>query len=157
MQGCSGAGVPPWSSSSWACWTGSPSPQPSRRARPGGGGEEPGEQSSEDDDKLPPAGLVIALIDKSSRKVYKRLHRWRIEGACHRVPGIDYRKYEAVPRESWETVAYDDHCHQCWRGHSLPLDTKDADQGQLRNVVNSDSSMSPSSDEIIEEEVNDPE
>jgi len=99
---------------------------------------------SDSDDGVPRPGLVIAI--SQGRRQFRRLHRYGMEGGCHRVPGVDYKVYEKVDPAKWAEVSYDDHCHQCWRNLQEPEETV----GLMD--LGSDSSDSPSSNDPTDSE-----
>jgi hypothetical protein len=103
--------------------------------------------SSEEEVQLPPPGLVIAIT--GGRRQLRRLHRWKLTGGCNRVPGLDYRLYECVPKNDLDKAEYDDWCHSCWRKGTTPEETAvEDDAGHVDSSANSTSGdNSPSSDD----------
>ena len=61
-------------------------------------------------------------------------------GACHRVPGIDYRNFEQLGDELPPPSEYNDYCKQCWKGQAAPDDDVDSDHVESDS---SDSSANP--------------
>lgn len=58
---------------------------------------------------MPGLGQYVVSIRAGSRRT--RLH---LVGACHRIPGRDYRDYEALGDQLPPASAYSDYCLQCW-------------------------------------------
>ena len=93
--------------------------------------EDTPEASQEDAAK----GYVICITNKTSTR---RLHR---AGACWRVPGIHYRKYEILGEEMPPPSEYNAICSDCWRS---PKGASAAAAGEA--VSSSGSSSSSQSD-----------
>ncbi len=79
-------------------------------------------------------GYVVSV---SGKRGLRRLHRW---GWCHRVPGVDYRRFVEFGDRCPEPHAYDDYCHQCWRGDARPTAGAEAEEDQ--SVATEDESSS---------------
>ncbi len=54
-------------------------------------------------------GFVVSISGKHS---FRRLHQI---GRCHRVPGVDYARFEELGEVLPPASEYDDVCGQCWR------------------------------------------
>ncbi len=80
------------------------------------------------------SGYVVSV---SGKKGLRRLHRW---GWCHRVPGVDYRKFVEYGDRCPGADLYDDFCHQCWRGGGRPSAEADVEDDQ--SVASEDESSS---------------
>ena len=116
------------------------------------GAESQDDQEDEPEESLPEPGLVIAIV--GGRRKVRRLHRWKVDGACNKVPGVHYHHYENVPSNRWEDAVYDDFCRTCWRAGATPAHTELGDRRQSNSLVvdSSDSgeSESPSSSDPTE-------
>jgi hypothetical protein len=108
------------------------------------------EAEQEEQMEIPAPGLIISITGK---RKFRRLHRWKLQGGCSRWPGVDYREFERVPKNSLDSADYDDFCKSCWRGTKTPQETTVEDD--LPAVVSSsseDESPSSSDPEEAEEE-----
>ena len=108
--------------------------------------ESQNDDDNEGEEALPGPGLVIAIV--GGRRKVRRLHRWKVDGACNKVPGVHYHHYENVPSNRWEEADYDDFCRTCWRAGATPEQTELGDRRQPSVLVRSsgeEGSDSPSS------------
>jgi hypothetical protein len=119
---------------------------------------EPDEDDAEEEKKVetPEPGLYVAILAKTvkcggKQRPYRRLHRWRMPGACNRWPGVDYREFEKVPKGDHISAFYDDFCRRCWRNTSSPEETAVADAEDQDDTSGSDSpsSSDPGEDEAV--------
>jgi len=108
------------------------------------------EAEQEEQMEIPAPGLIISI---TGRRKFRRLHRWKLQGGCSRWPGVDYREFERVPKNSLDLADYDDFCKSCWRGTKTPQETTVEDE--LPAAISSsseDESPSSSDPEEAEEE-----
>ena len=88
--------------------------------------------------RLPPdvTGFVVSI---SAKTQFRRLH---LLGACHRVPGLDYKDFEMLGDSPPDPSLYDAHCAQCWAGGRKPPEPESEDE----EVMDGDTSSSESSE-----------
>ncbi len=82
-------------------------------------------------------GYVVSV---SGKRGLRRLHRW---GWCHRVPGVDDRRFVEFGERCPGPQDYADYCHQCWRGDDRP--TAGAEAVEDQSVATEDESSSTES------------
>jgi hypothetical protein len=77
-------------------------------------------------DRLPPdeRGYVVSVQVRTN---FKCLH---FLGACHRIPGLDYRHFELLGIEKPEQHKYHTICNDCWPGTSTLSEGEDTSEGQ---------------------------
>ena len=111
------------------------------------------EAEQEEQMEIPAPGLIISITGK---RKFRRLHRWKLQGGCSRWPGVDYREFERVPKNSLDSADYDDFCKSCWRGTKTPQETTVEDEPPAA-ISSSSEDESPSSSDPEEAEEEDEE
>ena len=80
-------------------------------------------------------GYVVSI---SARVGLRRLHKLH---ACHRVPGIDYHKWEPMRDKCPSPDSYDSICKDCWRpskGEAPGKEDSDSDDAGGSSTSSSD-------------------
>ena len=80
---------------------------------------------------------VVSIQGKSG---FRRLH---LVGACFRVPGVDYLRYELLGQDIPATSTYHASCRSCWPG-GLP-----SDDGAISEETTSSASSSASGEDEV--------